>query len=167
MMVERPVYKAFVCFVGVMCLRALLLGLSVCVNNPTISFQDINWDYVLVCKPTSTDSPEEQKRQHYISVLLKKGFKTKKVRDGKVTFYGVRAPTDIFHKYVRLLHNPDKGHTSIESPVSPTSRIRIVHFILHNTAILFRGKEEKLQDLIKTQVFEAAFPLHTVSLNTH
>ncbi|KAE8606915.1 hypothetical protein XENTR_v10010926 [Xenopus tropicalis] len=126
-----------------------------------IENQDINWDYVLVCKPTSTDSPEEQKRQHYISVLLKKGFKTKKVRDGKVTFYGVRAPTDIFHKYVRLLHNPDKGHTSIESPVSPTSRIRIVHFILHNTAILFRGKEEKLQDLIKTQVFEAAFPLHT------
>ncbi|XP_018112959.1 anoctamin-9 isoform X2 [Xenopus laevis] len=123
--------------------------------------KELNWDYVLVCKSTSLDSTEEQKRGHYFSVLQKKGFRIKKVRDGKVTFYGVRAPKDIFNKYVRLLRNPDKGHTSIEDPVSPTSRIRIVHFILHNTAVGFKGKEEKLQDLINAKVFEAAFPLHT------
>ncbi|KAG8438139.1 hypothetical protein GDO86_008723 [Hymenochirus boettgeri] len=126
-----------------------------------IETKNLNWDFVLVCKTGSISSPEEDKRLQYLSALQKKGFKIKKVKDGKITFYGVWALAIIFKKYAQLLNNPDKSYLSKEEEVSPTSRIRIVHFFLSKTAIESNGKQENLDDLIKVGVFETAFPLHT------
>ncbi|XP_075043982.1 anoctamin-9 isoform X2 [Mixophyes fleayi] len=118
------------------------------------------WDYVLVCESSSLDSMEEEQRRKYMSELEQKRFKIKKVKDGKKTFYGVRGPPDIFRKYVRLLKNPDQGTPNLNNEhVSETSRIRIVHFILHKTSI---SSGETLDDLIKSKVFETAFPLHAL-----
>ncbi|KAM8939198.1 anoctamin-9 [Pelodytes ibericus] len=122
----------------------------------------IKWDYVLVCNISSLDSIEEEKRRQYLAELEQKRFKIKKVRDGKKIFYGVQAPTDIFRKYVRLLKNPDQrsGLThSTEDNVSPTSRIRIVYFILSKTSI---RTKENLEDLLQSGVFETIFPLHAL-----
>ncbi|KAM9301576.1 anoctamin-9 [Gastrophryne carolinensis] len=121
-------------------------------------FTEIKWDFVLVCQNSSLDSLEEEKRRNYMSELEQKRFKIKKVRDGQHIFYGVRGPPDIFRKYVRLLKNPDEGTPNMsEEHVSETSRIRIVHFILHKTSI---NTGETLDDLINNGVFESAFPLH-------
>uniref|UniRef100_A0A8C5R0H2 Anoctamin n=1 Tax=Leptobrachium leishanense TaxID=445787 RepID=A0A8C5R0H2_9ANUR len=123
---------------------------------------DMKWDFVLVGKSSSLDSIEEDKRRLYIAELEKKCFKIKKVRDGEKIFYGVQAPNDIFRKYIRLLKNPDKNsglnHTNSDH-VFHTTRIRIVHFILHKTSI---KTEEYLEDLIKRGVFETVFPLHAL-----
>ncbi|KAM4617598.1 anoctamin-9 isoform 2-T2 [Discoglossus pictus] len=133
-------------------------------NLLLLDYLEPNWDYVLVCESSSLDSKEEEKRRLYLSELEQKHFKIKKVRDGKKIFYGIRAPPDIFQKYVRLLKNPDQWVPNLnrEDNVSPTSRIRIVHFILHNTGI---SDEEKLDDLIRLKVFETAFPLHALDDN--
>ncbi|XP_063800798.1 anoctamin-9 isoform X2 [Pseudophryne corroboree] len=137
-----------------------LLQLDPMINAASMTGQELKWDYVLVCQSSSIDSKEEETRRKYISELEMKHFKIKKARDGKKIFYGVRAPPDIFHKYVRLLKNPDQG-TSVPTNehVSETSRIRIVHFILHKTNI---NSGETLDDLINSGIFETAFPLHAL-----
>ncbi|KAM4722043.1 anoctamin-9 [Rhinophrynus dorsalis] len=118
-------------------------------------------DFVLVCD-TGCPESKEKKRNSFLTALENKRFKIKKISDGKKTFYGVRAPTDIFWKYVRLLRNPDRGIQSVNpgNHVSETSRIRIIHFILYKTVIDPEGKPETLDDLICDGVFETAFPLH-------
>ncbi|XP_053576484.1 anoctamin-9 isoform X2 [Bombina bombina] len=122
-------------------------------------YQD-KYDFILVSKNSSLDSKEEGKRRLYLSALEQKRFKIKKVRDGNQIFYGVRAPPDIFQKYVRLLKNPDRDNDqNNEDNVSTTSRIRIVHFILYNTG---SSQTEKLDHLITLGVFETAFPLHNL-----
>ncbi|XP_066439171.1 anoctamin-9 isoform X1 [Eleutherodactylus coqui] len=127
-------------------------------------YAEVKWDFVLVCESKSLDSEAEEKRRQYMSQLEQKRFKIKKSRDGKKIFYGVRAPPDIFRKYVRLLKNPDQGTTNLDADhVFETSRIRIVHFILFKTSI---RSGETLDDLIKIGVFEAAFPLHNLGETT-
>ncbi|KAM3919344.1 anoctamin-9 isoform 2-T2 [Leptodactylus fuscus] len=127
-------------------------------------YADLKWDFVLVCENSSYDSQEEEKRRLYMSELEQKRFKIKKSKDGNKIYYGVRAPPDIFRKYVRLLKNPDQGYASLgEENVSETSRIRIVHFILHKTSI---RSGETLNDLINNGVFETAFPLHSLEETT-
>ncbi|XP_053304638.1 anoctamin-9 [Spea bombifrons] len=124
---------------------------------------EYKWDFVLVSNCTSFDSMEEEKRRLYFAELEQKRFKIKKVRDGKKLFYGIRAPRDIFRKYVRLLKNPDQstGLTqNFDEDVFPTSRIRIVNFILHKTCI---RTNENLQNLIDIGVFETCFPLHSLN----
>ncbi|XP_068800638.1 anoctamin-9 isoform X3 [Struthio camelus] len=81
-----------------------------------------------------------------------------KIEDRKL-FYGVRAPKWIFRKYQWLLRNPDSRlqSTNAHPDVPVTTRIRIVNFILQNTVT---PDLEKLRDLMKKNVFEAAFPLH-------
>ncbi|XP_018416853.1 PREDICTED: anoctamin-9 [Nanorana parkeri] len=124
---------------------------------------EMKWDFVLVCDYKSIDSEEEEKRRKYMSKLEQRRFRIKKSRDGKKIFYGVRAPPDIFRKYVRLLRNPDQGTQNLNNEhVSETTRIRIVHFILYKTSIETNGKTETLDDLLKSGVFETTFPLHAL-----
>ncbi|OXB74391.1 UNVERIFIED_CONTAM: hypothetical protein H355_002456 [Colinus virginianus] len=110
-------------------------------------------------------SVKEIKRKKFLDELSKKGFTIKpfssthqKIEDKKL-FYGVRAPKHFFRKYQWLLRNPDSRlqDLSAQQDVSVTTRIRLVNFILHNTVT---PDLEKLRDLMKKNVFEAAFPLH-------
>ncbi|XP_071415300.1 anoctamin-9 isoform X2 [Pithys albifrons albifrons] len=127
-------------------------------TDPFTPPSEEKWDFVLVSNIHEMGSEKEIKRKKFLDELSKKGFTIKKIEDTKL-FYGVRAPQHIFRKYQCLLGNPDRRLQSQSSPqdIPVTTRIRIVHFILHNTVT---PDFEKLQDLIKKNVFEAAFPLH-------
>ncbi|NWV41944.1 ANO9 protein, partial [Grantiella picta] len=116
------------------------------------------WDFVLVSNIHEMGSEKEIKRKKFLDELSKKGFTIKKIEDTKL-FYGVRAPQHIFRKYQCLLRNPDsrQQNSNAHHDVPVTTRIRIVHFILQNTVT---SDLEKLRDLMKKKVFEAAFPLH-------
>ncbi|NWW80418.1 ANO9 protein, partial [Climacteris rufus] len=116
------------------------------------------WDFVLVSDIHEMGSEKEIKRKKFLDELSKKGFTIKKIEDTKL-FYGVRAPPHIFRKYQCLLRNPDsrQQNSNAHQDVPVTTRIRIVHFILQNTVT---PDFEKLRDLMKKKVFEAAFPLH-------
>ncbi|NXM24754.1 ANO9 protein, partial [Oxyruncus cristatus] len=116
------------------------------------------WDFVLVSDIHEMGSEKETKRKKFLDELSKKGFTIKKIEDTKL-FYGVRAPQQVFWKYQCLLGKPDKKLQNENSPqgIPVTTRIRIVHFMLHNTVT---PDSEKLVDLMKKKVFEAAFPLH-------
>ncbi|XP_066475740.1 anoctamin-9 [Tiliqua scincoides] len=121
------------------------------------------WDFVLVCDDHKLFSEKDDKKRKFLEELHKKGFITKMITDKKL-FYGVHAPSGIFRKYQWLLNDPDNQSDNVcsqqqdeECGVSPTTRIRIVSFILQNIRI---HTKEKLQDLIKQNVFETAFPLH-------
>ncbi|NXM68843.1 ANO9 protein, partial [Serilophus lunatus] len=116
------------------------------------------WDFVLVSDIHQMGSEKETKRKKFLDELSKKGFTIKKIEDTKL-FYGVRAPPQIFRKYHYLLGKPDSKLQNHSSPqnIPVTTRIRIVHHILQNTVT---PDFEKLRDLIKKKVFEAAFPLH-------
>ncbi|NXC98590.1 ANO9 protein, partial [Certhia familiaris] len=116
------------------------------------------WDFVLVSDIHEMGSEKEIKRKKFLDELNKKGFTIKKIEDTKL-FYGVRAPQHIFWKYQCLLMNPNsrQQNSSAHQDVPVTTRIRVVHFILQNTVT---SDLEKLHDLMKKKVFEAAFPLH-------
>ncbi|NWU86228.1 ANO9 protein, partial [Onychorhynchus coronatus] len=116
------------------------------------------WDFVLVSDIHEMGSEKETKRKKFLDELSKKGFAIKKIEDTKL-FYGVRAPEQVFRKYQCLLGKPDRKLQNENSPqdIPVTTRIRIVHFILQNTVT---PDLEKLGDLMKKKVFEAAFPLH-------
>ncbi|NXY56816.1 ANO9 protein, partial [Callaeas wilsoni] len=116
------------------------------------------WDFVLVSDIHEMGSEKEIKRKKFLDELSKKGFTIKKIEDTKL-FYGVRAPQHIFWKYQSLLRNPNsrQRNSTAHQDVPVTTRIRIVHFILQNTVT---SDFEKLHDLMKKKVFEAAFPLH-------
>ncbi|NXN46892.1 ANO9 protein, partial [Rhinoptilus africanus] len=116
------------------------------------------WDFVLVSDIHEVGSEKETKRKKFLDELSKKGFTIKKIEDKKL-FYGVRAPRQIFQKYQWLLRNPDSRlqNASAHHDIPVTTRIRIVNFILQNT---ITSDLERLCDLMKKRVFEAAFPLH-------
>ncbi|XP_064281805.1 anoctamin-9 isoform X2 [Passer domesticus] len=122
------------------------------------------WDFVLVSDIHEMGSEKEIKRKKFLDELSKKGFTIKKIEDTKL-FYGVRAPQHIFWKYQCLLTNPNSRQQNFSAyqDVPVTTRIRVVHFILQNTVT---SDLEKLHDLMKKKVFEAAFPLHKVRLST-
>ncbi|NXO13697.1 ANO9 protein, partial [Oriolus oriolus] len=116
------------------------------------------WDFVLVSDIHEMGSEKEIKRKKFLDELSKKGFTIKKIEDTKL-FYGVRAPQYIFWKYQHLQRKADsrQQNSSTHEDVEETTRIRIVNFILRNTVT---PDLEKLHDLMKKKVFEAAFPLH-------
>ncbi|NWU23727.1 ANO9 protein, partial [Dyaphorophyia castanea] len=116
------------------------------------------WDFVLVSDIHEMGSDKEIKRKKFLDELSKKGFTIKKIEDTKL-FYGVRAPQHIFWKYQCLQGKADsrQQNSSTHNNVAETTRIRIVNFILQNTVT---PDLEKLHDLMKKKVFEAAFPLH-------
>ncbi|XP_051632920.1 anoctamin-9 isoform X1 [Manacus candei] len=133
-------------------------------TDPFTPPSEEKWDFVLVSDIHEVGSEKETKRKKFLDELSKKGFTIKKIEDTKL-FYGVRAPEQVFRKYQCLLGNPDKKLQNENSPqdIPMTTRIRIVHFILRNTVT---PDLEKLQGLMKKNVFEAAFPLHEVRLST-
>ncbi|NXD45161.1 ANO9 protein, partial [Copsychus sechellarum] len=116
------------------------------------------WDFVLVSDIHEMGSEKEIKRKKFLDELHKKGFTIKKIEDTKL-FYGVRAPLHIFQKYQCFLTNSDsrQQNSSASQDIPVTTRIRVVHFILQNTVT---SDLEKLHDLMRKKVFEAAFPLH-------
>ncbi|NXM48829.1 ANO9 protein, partial [Gymnorhina tibicen] len=116
------------------------------------------WDFVLVSDIHEAGSKKEMKRNKFLDELSKKGFTIKKIEDTKL-FYGVRAPQHIFWKYQCLQRKADsrQQNSSTHEDVAEATRIRIVNFILRNTVT---SDLEKLHDLMKKKVFEAAFPLH-------
>ncbi|NXH80063.1 ANO9 protein, partial [Edolisoma coerulescens] len=116
------------------------------------------WDFVLVSDIHEMGSEKEIKRKKFLDELSKKGFTIKKIEDTKL-FYGVRAPQHIFWKYQGLQRTADsrQQNSSAHEDNPETTRIRIVNFILRTTVT---SDLEKLHDLIKKKVFEAAFPLH-------
>ncbi|XP_054053689.1 anoctamin-9 [Rissa tridactyla] len=127
-------------------------------SDPFAPPAEEKWDFVLVSDIHEAGSEKETKRKKFLDELSKKGFTIKKIEDKKL-FYGVRAPKQIFQKYQWLLRNPD---SKLQNPdahrdIPVTTRIRLVNFILQNTVT---SDLEKLHDLRKKRVFEAAFPLH-------
>ena len=127
-------------------------------SDPFALMDEEKWDFVLVSDIHQMGSDKEVKRKKFLDELSKKGFAIKKIEDKKL-FYGVRAPKHFFRKYQWLLRNPDSRLQDLnaQQDIPVTTRIRIVNFILHNTVT---PDLEKLHDLIKKNVFEAAFPLH-------
>ncbi|XP_040528570.1 anoctamin-9 isoform X2 [Gallus gallus] len=127
-------------------------------SDPFALMDEEKWDFVLVSDIHQMGSDKEVKRKKFLDELSKKGFTIKKIEDKKL-FYGVRAPKHFFRKYQWLLRNPDSRLQDLnaQQDIPVTTRIRIVNFILHNTVT---PDLEKLHDLIKKNVFEAAFPLH-------
>ncbi|XP_020335176.1 anoctamin-9-like [Oncorhynchus kisutch] len=127
---------------------------------PTLH-QQRTYDYVLVAdKVEDQDHPKFLKQVAFIDHLRKKNMKvTKIVHDDKV-FYGVRAPKEIFDKYRYLLKVSDACNWSGDRKcviIPHSTRIRVVHYILHHTHI---NTGENLEELQKKGVFEATFCLH-------
>ncbi|NWW04061.1 ANO9 protein, partial [Oreocharis arfaki] len=116
------------------------------------------WDFVLVSDIHEMGSEKEIKRKKFLDELSKKGFTIKKIEDTKL-FYGIRAPQHIVCKYQHLQKKADsrQKNPSAHEDDEDIIRIRIVNFILWNTVM---PNLEKLRDLMKKKVFEAAFPLH-------
>ncbi|XP_010709181.1 anoctamin-9 [Meleagris gallopavo] len=127
-------------------------------SDPFALMDEEKWDFVLVSDIHEMGGEKEIKRKKFLDELSKKGFTIKKIEDRKL-FYGVRAPKHFFRKYQWLLRNPDSRLQDLnaQQDIPVTTRIRIVNFILHNTVT---PDLEKLRDLMKKNVFEAAFPLH-------
>nr|XP_029495313.1 anoctamin-9-like [Oncorhynchus nerka] len=127
---------------------------------PTLH-QQRTYDYVLVADEVEEqDHPKSLKQVAFIDHLRKKNMKvTKIVHDDKV-FYGVRAPKEIFDKYRYLLKVSDACNWSGDRKcviIPHSTRIRVVHYILHHTHI---NTGENLEELQKKGVFEATFCLH-------
>ncbi|XP_018618731.2 anoctamin-9-like isoform X1 [Scleropages formosus] len=123
-----------------------------------------SYDYILVGKKIDNEEAETFKKQKaFIEELKAKNFDVKVVcrenKDGDKLFYGIRAPEDIFEKYRYLLKVSDScnGSRELQGDVLLSTRIRIVHFVLHNT---FIKTGEKLSELMKRGVFETKFCLH-------
>ncbi|XP_012735870.3 anoctamin-9 [Fundulus heteroclitus] len=122
-------------------------------------FTSLSYDYVLVAK-TIDDQERDAfiKQTQFINELRKKNFKVTKISDNYLVFYGIQAPKEIFQKYMYLLKVSDTCNwSSNQKDLSLSTRIRIVHFIIHRTCI---HSGENLRDLLKAKVFEARFCLH-------
>lgn len=127
---------------------------------PTLH-QQRTYDYVLVAdKVEDQEHPKFQKQVAFIDHLRKKNMKVTKIIHDDKTFYGVRAPKEIFDKYRYLLKVSDSCNWSGDRKcgrIPHSTRIRVVHYILHHTHI---NTGENLRELQEKGVFEATFCLH-------
>ncbi|KAM3625274.1 uncharacterized protein V6R79_009497 [Siganus canaliculatus] len=118
------------------------------------------FDYVLVADLVEDETDQKAQRQKaFIQQLEKKNMTvTRIIHDDKV-FFGLRAPAGIFEDYQYLLKVSDSCNWSgdLKGSVNQATRIRIVHFILHNT---FINTGENLDELLVKDVFETTFCLH-------
>lgn len=118
------------------------------------------FDYVLVADKMDDEMDQKSQRQKaFIEQLEKKNITvTKIVHDDKV-FYGLRAPKEMFEDYQYLLKVSDSCNWcgDVRGAVTQATRIRIVHFILHQT---FINTGENLKELLMKDVFETMFSLH-------
>ncbi|XP_033846741.1 anoctamin-9 isoform X1 [Periophthalmus magnuspinnatus] len=119
------------------------------------------FDYVLVSPKHEEDDDDLkiQRAQAFIRQLEKKNFTVIRIQHEEKIFYGLRAPNDIFEDYTYLLKVSDSCNWSgvLKGEVTQATRIRIVHFILHNT---FTISGENLKELLEKDVFETTFCLH-------
>lgn len=134
-----------------------------------------SWDFVLVADRLT------QENQQFLENLKKKGFHYKVKEDQKKVFFGIRADSQIFNLYCALLLEPEgpapklsasvrglpEGEQGVPeatlkdvmakwTPIPPTTRIRIVNFILKSKT----AAGDTFNDLVNKRVFEAKFPLH-------
>ncbi|XP_068587052.1 anoctamin-9-like [Cebidichthys violaceus] len=118
------------------------------------------FDYVLVAHKVDDDTDQKALRQRaFIQQLEKKNITiTRIVHDDKV-FFGLRAPSEMFEDYQYLLKVSDSCNWcgDVKGSVNQATRIRIVHFILHQTYI---NTGESLEELLMKDVFETMFCLH-------
>ncbi|KAI5088702.1 anoctamin-9-like [Silurus meridionalis] len=120
----------------------------------------VRFDCILVAHEVEDRSDHKFKKQEaYIRELIAKNLNVTKIPHDNKIFYGIRAPEEIFNKYKYLLKVSDACNWSAEygGYVQNTTRIRIVHFILHHTYI---STGETLRDLTRQNVLESLFCLH-------
>ncbi|XP_059927397.1 anoctamin-9 [Gadus macrocephalus] len=123
-----------------------------------------SYDYVLVGhKDEEAEGGQEtqrtMKQKAFIEMLRKKNIKVLEIPHDDKLFYGLRAPNEVFEDYKYLLKVSDACNW-IEEPkavVPQSTRIRIVHHILHHT---YLDNGEDLHELLKKHVFETFFCLH-------
>ncbi|XP_055059925.2 anoctamin-9 [Misgurnus anguillicaudatus] len=123
------------------------------------SFPSRTCDYVLVADIIKDQKDQIfQKQDAYIMELKRKNIKVTRIEHLDKVFFGITAPEEIFEKYKYLLKVSDACNWSGEQmSVSFSTRIRIVHFVLHHT---FIGRGESLDDLLCQGVFGSMFCLH-------
>ncbi|KAI3377205.1 hypothetical protein L3Q82_009110, partial [Scortum barcoo] len=118
------------------------------------------FDYILVAHKVDNDRDQKAQRQRaFIEQLEKKNITiTRIIHDDKV-FFGLRAPNEIFEDYQYLLKVSDSCNWcgNENGAVNQANRIRIIHFILHQT---FINTGENLEELLMKDVFETMFCLH-------
>lgn len=120
------------------------------------------YEYVLVADVINETNDQMFKKQDaYITSLKQKNIKITRIEHMGKIFYGVCVPEEIFAKYKYLLKVSDSCNWSGEQIcVSFSTRIRIAHFVIHNT---FIETGENLDDLLAQGVFESIFCLHEES----
>ncbi|KAF6734610.1 Anoctamin-9 [Oryzias melastigma] len=109
--------------------------------------------YILVGK-----KEKEKEQEAFISKLEAKKIEVRRIeRDGKM-FYGLRAQEEVFEEYQYLLKVSDTCNTEdVKRSITLATRIRIVHFILHQTQ---RNTKDGLEELMTRDVFETKYCLH-------
>ncbi|XP_074522638.1 anoctamin-9-like isoform X2 [Halichoeres trimaculatus] len=125
------------------------------------------FDYVLVAQKVEDDSDHRAQRQKmFIQALQKKNITVTEICHDDKVFYGLRAPREVFEDYQYLLKVSDSCNWcgDVKGTVTQATRIRIVHFILHQT---FINTGENLQELLKKDVFETMFCLHEKKKQKH
>ncbi|KAL6035908.1 hypothetical protein STEG23_018277 [Scotinomys teguina] len=119
------------------------------------------WDCVLVADlQTQKSQKQVQRQQEFLERLQSKGFQFKIIKDQKKVFFGIRADSDIFDQYQTLLMKSEdpgpRAKRNMTNCLLPTTRIRIVSFIVNNKT----KPGDTFEDLVKDGVFETMFPLH-------
>ncbi|XP_010779354.1 anoctamin-9-like, partial [Notothenia coriiceps] len=118
------------------------------------------YDYVLVAHQVDDERDQKAQRQKaFIQKLEEKNITVKRIEHDDKVFFGIRAPNEMFKDYQYLLKVSDSCNWcgDVRGSVTQATRIRIVHFILHQT---FINTGENLEELIKKGVFETMFCLH-------
>ncbi|KAK5874660.1 hypothetical protein PBY51_019588 [Eleginops maclovinus] len=126
---------------------------------PSLPTQRI-YDYVLVAPRVEDDTDQKAQRQRgFIQKLEEKNITVKRIDHEDKVFFGIRAPNEMFKNYKYLLKVSDSCNWcgDVRGSVTQATRIRIVHFILHQT---FINTGENLEELMKKGVFETMFCLH-------
>ncbi|XP_042638048.1 anoctamin-9 [Orycteropus afer afer] len=121
-----------------------------------------HWDYVFVAKRDQNPKQRHQQQQ-FLQELEKKGFWCKEMTDQHKRYFGIRAKSEVFLPYCRLLLEPEgpvpRALPAEKDPTLDTTRIRIIHTFIWNNKTT---DGETFKDLKKDQVFETGFFLHTL-----
>ncbi|XP_058160843.1 anoctamin-9 isoform X5 [Dasypus novemcinctus] len=110
------------------------------------------WDCVLVADRSQSSPGRARRRRRFLERLERKGFQVKAMEDQEKLFFGIRANSGVFSLYRTLLREPGEPTPTVQ----PTTRIRIVNFVLNKET----AEGDTLEDLVKDGVFEISFPLH-------
>ncbi|XP_021501901.1 anoctamin-9 [Meriones unguiculatus] len=118
------------------------------------------WDCILVADiKTQKIQKQYQRQRRFLEKLRSKGFHFKMIKDQKKVFFGIRADSRIIDLYWTLMKSEDPDpRVKLNQANSdlPTTRIRIVSFVVNNKM----KPGDTFEDLVKDGVFETMFPLH-------